>query len=245
MSEQKKDTMRAMYSKWQRLVTVTICAASFAAIPLLAPCSLASDADLVPLPVTLPLPTLKGTPEDLPKGPMIEAPSEKPREPFLAPKGTKNLALNKKVTASDRKPVFGELSIITDGKKDATDDDVIELRKGVQWVQIDLGEVCDIYAVLMWHDHRLLQIFKGVVVQAADDPDFIDNVTTLFNNDTENVTGLGIGTDRQYVETHQGKLIPVKNLKTRYLRFYTKGSNSTALNAYQEIEVYGIPSGKK
>jgi hypothetical protein len=96
---------------------------------------------------------------------------------------------------------------------------------------------------VVWHDHRVLQVFRGVVIQAADDPDFIENVTTLFNNDTENLTGLGIGTDRQYFETQNGRLIPVKDgLKTRYLRFYSKGSNLAAVNCYQEIEVYGRPA---
>jgi hypothetical protein len=235
--------MRATYSKWRRCLTGAILMAVLAAG---VSANAADDPDLAPLTFKLPLPTLKGTPEDLPKGPNIEPASEGPRPAFMAPKGAMNVALNKKVTASDRKPVFGELSIITDGNKDAIDDHVIELRKGVQWVQVDLGEVCELYAILMWHDHRVLQVVKGVVVQTADDPDFIENVTTLYNNDTENVTGLGIGTDRQYVETNQGKLIPVKKgLKTRYLRFYSKGSNLTALNAYQEIEVYGVPAGKK
>lgn len=204
-----------------------------------------ADADLAPLPLQLPLPTLKGTPEDLPKGPNIDQPSDKPRPAFMAPKGAVNLALNKKVTSSDRKPFIGELTMITDGNKEAIDAHVVEMRKGVQWVQVDLGEVCDIYALVIWHDHRVLQVFRGVVVQAADDPDFIDNVTTLFNNDTENVTGLEIGTDRQYFETEQGKLIPVtKPLKTRYIRCYSKGSNLSAVNCYQEIEVYGRPAKK-
>src|SRR5437899_2508859 len=75
----------------------------------------AADGDLAPLPLKLPLPTLKGTPEDLPKGPNIEPPTEKPRPAFLAPKGARNLALHKKVTASDKKPITGELSQITDG----------------------------------------------------------------------------------------------------------------------------------
>lgn len=215
-------------------------AAIAAAVPLSA-----ADAELAPLPLKLPLPTLKGTPEDLPKGPHIEPHSDKPRPAFMAPKGTMNVALNKKVTASDRKPFVGELSFITDGQKEAIDAHVVEMRKGVQWVQLDLAEVCDIYAVVVWHDHRVLQVFNSVVVQAADDPDFIENVITLFNNDTENVTGLGIGTDRQYFETQQGLLIPAKDgVKTRYLRFYSKGSNLSALNCYQEIEVYGRPAKK-
>lgn len=233
--------MRATSLKRHSLLIGSILVAALAAGSF----ARAADADLAPIPLKLPLPTLKGTPDDLPKGPHIEPPSEKPRPPFLAPKGAKNVALNKKVTASDRKPALGDLSVITDGNKEAIDDHVVELRKGVQWVQLDLGEVCDVYAIVMWHDHRVLQVFRGVVVQAADDPDFIENVTTIFNNDTENVSGLGIGTDRQYFETAQGKLIPVeKGLKTRYLRFYSKGSNLSALNGYQEIEVYGLPAKK-
>jgi hypothetical protein len=234
--------MRATDSKWRFFLTRAILTAAFAA----GVASNAADADLAPLPLKLPLPTLKGTPEDLPKGPNIEPLTEKTRPVFLAPKGARNVALNKKVTASDRNPFIGQLSQITDGQKEAFDDQVVEMRKGVQWVQVDLGEVCDIYAVLLWHDHRLIQAFRSVVVQAADDPDFIDNVTTLFNNDTENVAGLGIGFDKQYFETQQGKLIPVKGaLRTRYLRFYSRGSNSSAVNCYQEIEVYGQPAKKE
>ena len=203
-----------------------------------------AEAQLAPLPLKLPQPTLKGTPDNLPKGPNVEPLTDKLRPAFMAPKGARNLASNKKLTASDRSPITGELSQITDGQKEAFDDQVVEMRKGVQWVQIDLGEVCDLYAVVVWHDHRVIQVFRNVVVQAADDPDFIDNVTVLFNNDTENMAGLGIGTDRQYFETQQGKLIPApKNgLRTRYLRFYSRGSNLSAFNCYQEIEVYGQPA---
>lgn len=201
--------------------------------------------ELAPLPLKLPLPTLKGTPDNLPTGPQIEPLTDKLRPPFLAPKDVRNVALHKKVTASDKKPINGQLQQITDGLKDALDDQVVEMRKGVQWVQIDLGEPCELYAIVVWHDHRLIQAFRSVVVQAADDPDFIDNVTVLFNNDTENVAGLGIGFEKQYFETQQGKLIPVKNnLRTRYLRFYSRGSNSSAWNCYQEIEIYGKPAPK-
>lgn len=203
----------------------------------------AADSDLAPLPLKLPLPTLKGTPDNLPKGANIEPPPEGPRAAFLAPKGAVNVALNKKVTASDKRLITGELSQITDGQKEAYDDQVVEMRRGVQWVQIDLGEVCEIYAVVVWHDHRVLQIFRNVVIQTADDPDFVENVTVLFNNDTENVAGLGIGFDRQFFETQHGKLIPAKSgLRARYLRLYSKGSNLSAFNCYQEVEVYGKPA---
>src|SRR5512133_1209078 len=71
--------------------------------------------DLAPLPLQLPQPTLTGTPDDLPTGPGIEPLSDKPRAPFLAPKGAKNVALNKKVTLSDKNPISGKPEQITDG----------------------------------------------------------------------------------------------------------------------------------
>ena len=231
--------MQVTCRKWRCFVTGAILTAALSTNLRLD----AAEADLVPLPIQLPLPTLKGTPEDLPKGANIEPPSDKPRPAFLAPKGARNLVLNKKITSSDRRPVTGDFAQITDGKKEAYDDQVVEMRKGVQWVQLDLGEVCNIYAIVVWHDHRVLQVFRNVVVQTADDPDFIDNVTVLFNNDTENVAGLGIGFDKQYFETQYGKLIPAKDgLRARYVRLYSKGSNQSAFNCYQEIEVYGQPA---
>jgi hypothetical protein len=202
----------------------------------------AADASLAPLPLELPAPTLKGTPEDLPAGPNIEPRSDKPRPPFMAPKGTKNLSVKKKATGSDARPFTGSYDQVTDGEKEAFDDQVIEMRRGVQWVQVDLGAPATIYAAVLWHDHRWLQVYKCVIVQVADDPDFTSNVRTVFNNDMDNSAGRGIGTDKQYFETEQGKLIDAKGVKARYVRAYSKGSNLSAINCIQELEVYGIPA---
>ncbi len=200
----------------------------------------AADAkDLAPLQLQLPAPTLKGTPEDLPTGPNIEKVPDKPRAPFMAPKGVKNLSLNKKVTSSDPRPFTGTVSQVTDGEKEAFDDQVVEMRRGTQWVQIDLEQAAPIYAILIWHDHRWLQVFHDVIVQVADDADFTQNVRTLFNNDMDNSSGRGIGKDREYFETQEGKLIDAKSVKARYLRSFTKGSSLSAFNVHQEIEVYG------
>ena len=75
-----------------------------------------------------------------------------------------------------------------------------------------------------------------------DDPDFVDKVRTIFNNDQDNSSGLGAGTDREFFETFEGKLIDAKGVKGRYLRFYSKGSTESALNEYTEIEVFGRPA---
>ena len=197
-----------------------------------------------PLVLELPAPTLKGTPEQLPEGPNIEPNSDKPRPALLVPKGVKNVALNKPVTTSV-KPFTGEANQLTDGKKEAMDFDTVEMKKGVQWIQVDLGEPFAIQAIAIWHDHRYIQVIHDVIVQASDDPEFKTGVTTLFNNDTDNTSGLGIGADREYFERQFGRVFDAKGVKARYVRGYTKGSNLSALNCWQEIEVYALPDAPK
>lgn len=193
------------------------------------------------LPIKLPAHTLKGTPENLPVGPNVEPLQDKPRPPFMAPKGVKNVAAGKPVTSSV-KPFLGQLSQITDGKKEALDEDAVEMKKGVQWVQVDLGESYTISAIAVWHDHRYIQLIHDCIVQVSDDPEFKTGVTTLYNNDTDNSSGIGVGTDREYFETEFGRVIDAKGTKARYVRGYTKGGSLSALNCWQEIEVYALPN---
>ena len=194
-----------------------------------------------PLALSLPPPTLKGTPEDLPSGPNIDPPSDKAPTPLQVPKGVTNVAAGKPVTSSVP-PLVGELNQITDGKKEPTDDDALEFKKGVQWVQVDLGQSFAIHAVAIWHDHRYVQAMRDVVLQVSDDPEFKSGVTTLFNNDTDNSAGLGVGTDREYFEMRFGRVVAAKGIKARYVRGYTRGSNQCALNAWEEMEVYAVPA---
>ncbi len=202
-------------------------------------------ADLAPLDIKLPLAAFVGTPPDLKASDRIEPLSDKPRPPFLAPKGCANVALKKKVTSSDKSPLMGNLEQVTDGDKDATDESYVELHRKAQWVQIDLGNPHSIYAVLLWHAHSIAQVYHGVVVQLADDPDFTRNVRTIFNNDLDNEIGLGIGSQKEYVETNEGKLIAVKGERARYVRLYSKGSTLSQLNRYTEVEVYALRGDAK
>jgi len=79
------------------------------------------------------------------------------------------------------------------------------------------------------------------VAQVADDAQFTQNVRTLYNNDHKNLDKLGAGTDREYFESHEGKLIEGKGTVARYVRLYSDGSTVSRLNEYTEIEVYGRP----
>ncbi len=199
---------------------------------------------LKPLDIQLPNPAFMGTPPDLQFGPHVEKPTGKPRPPFLAPAGTKNVALHKKVTSSDPSPLNGSLDLVTDGDKEATDDSYVELHRKTQWVQIDLAGEYRIYAILVWHSHGVPQIYRDVVVETADDPDFTKDVHMLFNNDYDNTSGLGVGSDKEYLETYEGKLIDAKGVVARYVRLYSNGSTASNLNRYTEVEVYGLPAGK-
>ena len=195
---------------------------------------------LVPIELELPPPAFRGTPVPL-EEPNVEEPLGKPRPPFLAPEGTANLAGGKPVTCSDPVPVSGESDYVTDGDKEASDFGYIELHPGSQWVQIDLEQRATVYAVLLWHSHAEARVYRDVIVQVSDDPDFLD-AQTVFNNDYDNSSGMGIGQDMGYVETSEGKLVDCKGVEGRYVRIYGKGSNIDEKNHYTEVEVYGRPA---
>jgi hypothetical protein len=193
-----------------------------------------------PLPIVLPHPLFEGTPEPSNVA-NLEKPLGRPRPPFLAPSGTTNVAKGKPVSASDSEPVVGNVEMITDGIKTGMDGSFVEMKPGPQNIVIDLELKYAIYAILVWHYHKEARVYDDVIVQVADDPDFISNVQTLFNNDSDNAAGFGIGKDRRYVETSEGKLIDAKGVETRYVRLISNGSDKTKANHYVEVEVFGRP----
>jgi hypothetical protein len=193
------------------------------------------------LTIKLPAAAFVGTPSDSPSSPTVEKPLGKPRPPLQVPPGVSNLALGKTVTCSDTNAIAANLSKITDGEKEALDANLVFLHKGPQWVQIDLTAPREIYAIVIWHAHDHAKVYHGVVVQVADDAAFTKNVRTLFNNDAENMDGLGAGADREYFETNEGKLIEGKGTPARFVRLYSNGSTEAKYNQYTEVEVYGRP----
>lgn len=197
--------------------------------------------DMVEMDLELPKPMFVGTPQDT-KVDNLEKPLGRPRPPIMVPKGTTNVAKGKPVSSSDEEPIIGEIEMITDDDKEAADGSYVELGPFVQHVTVDLEAVHKIYAIVLWHYHKQARVYFDVVVQVADDPDFITNVQTIFNNDIDNSAGLGVGKDMHYTETNEGKLIEAKGVKGRYVRCYSKGNTSNDLNHYIELAVYGIPA---
>jgi len=196
---------------------------------------------LVPIEIKLPKPMFIGTPQNM-KVPHLEKPLGKPRPPFFAPAGTINAALGKPISSTDEEPIIGEIEMITDDDREAVDGSFVELGPFTQHVTIDLGKKHNIYAVVLWHFHKQPRIYFDVIVQAADDPDFITNVKTIFNNDIDNSSGMGVGKDMHYVETAEGKLIDAKGVQGRYVRCYSNGNSNNDLNHYIEAAVFGTPA---
>ena len=201
--------------------------------------------DLVAIKLVLPKPRFSGTPKNLPPGTRVKITKgpTKARPPFHVPKGAENnVALKKPVIASDMEPVIGTLDLITDGSKEAVEDAYVELGPEVQWVQIDLEKVYSIYAIVAWHEHKDPRVYHDVVIQVADDKDFIENVRTVYTNDHDNSAGLGLGTEWEFFETNEGHLVDCKGVKARFVRCYSNGSTADDLNRYTEVEVYGMPA---
>jgi len=197
-----------------------------------------SQTVMEPIPLELPKAVFVGTPQDF-RVPNLEEPLGHERPPFPAPAGTKNVALGKPVTSSDPQPIIGELSYVTDGDKEATEGSYVELAPLKQHITIELEGQYKIYAIVVWHFHKQARVYHDVIVQLADDPDFTTGVKTLFNNDYDNSYGLGVGQDKPYVETAEGKLIDAKGLEARYVRLHSNRNTSDGLNDYTEVEVYG------
>ena len=192
--------------------------------------------EMVKLELELPKPLFAGTPKSI-KTPNLERKAVVPE--IMVPAGTVNIASAKEVTGSDDFPVIGELEYITDGDKEGADGSYVELGPMIQWVQIDLGAKKTIYAVALWHYHGQARAYRDVVIQVADDADFIENVQTVFNSDHDNSAGLGIGKDKEYIETNKGKLVDAKGVKGRFIRLYSNGSTGSDMNHYIEVEVFG------
>ena len=83
---------------------------------------------------------------------------------------------------------------------------------------------------------------KGKVEELQQLAESTDADCIIFDNDQDNSSKLGAGTDREFFETNEGKLINSKGEKAQFIRFYSKGSTESALNEYTEIEVYGRPA---
>jgi len=199
--------------------------------------------------ILLPPPVYRGTPKEIKGAQNLEPPRDgKPYPVIIVPIGCDKLLSHRcRVTSSDPDPIIGELSFITDGDKEFDSATYAELAPGTQWVQIDLGSEKEIHAVCIWHHFEEMvqlplrggRVYRDVICQISNDPDFIEDIVTVFNNDHDNSSKQGIGKDKEYIETNEGRPFAVNAVKGRYVRCYSRGNTSNEMNHYIEVEVYG------
>jgi hypothetical protein len=194
----------------------------------------------VPLTTEFPPELIEGTPKPMNVPNLVPSPTKAPE--FLVPEGTTLLSKGKKATSSDENPIIGDLTLVTDGDKDAGEGYFVELADGTQWVQIDLENSAAVSALWVWHFHSQKRAYTDVVVQISDDATFKSGVTTVYNNDYDDSSKLGKGSDNPYTESRFGIIIDGKGTKGRYVRLYSNGSTANEMNHYIEVEVYGKAS---
>ncbi len=202
-----------------------------------------APAGMITIKPKTPQPMAVGTPIMNPVFPANLEKKQLDKIEFQAPAGVTLLSLEKTVTASDLKPLPTEcpesLKLITDGLKQSVDGNVADFTMGKQWIQIDLGESKEIHHLWIWNCHREHPlVYKDIIIQIGDKEDASDG-KIVFNNDDDNTSGMGIGKDPAYIESHLGRSIPVAAVKGRYVRLYSKGRNIDDTNQWTEVEVYG------
>ena len=185
----------------------------------------------------MPQPLFQGTPLPQTNAPPNLDTSKVPVLEIKVPEGVALLSKGKPVSTSDSAPI-GEPSLATDGDKQGDDGYFVDLMPGKTWLQVDLGESKEIWLLWVWHFHKQSVIYKDVIAQVSDDAEF-KTFTTVFNNDFDNSAGFGVGADKSYIETNNGRPRPVNGTKGRYVRFYSNGRDLDDTNQYIEVEVYG------
>ena len=196
-------------------------------------------AEEIELEFELPEPSFAGTP--LPYwSPNLEEAGFKLRPPHKAPAGTQIISRGKPVTSSHADKVsLGKLEMLVDGEKGHEAQHLIELGEGLLWVQVDLEKEHTLECMLLWHFHADNRVYFDVIIQASNDPEFKDGVTTIYNNDHDNSSKLGEGEHKEYIDNEQGRLILGNGFKARYVRVYGNGNTSNEMTNFVELEVWG------
>lgn len=151
--------------------------------------------------------------------------------------GVELISKGASVTSSDPAPL-GELSWITDGEKFGDDGYFVDLLPLRQWIQIDLGETREIWLIWTWMYFKSVVMYNDVAIRISDDPSFA-NARTVFNNDHDDSSGMGAGSDESWLETNMGHPVKVNGVRGRYVRLYSSGRSIDDTNQWIEVEVYG------
>ena len=111
--------------------------------------------------------------------------------------------------------------------------------KGSAYIQVDLGQVYDVNKVNLyryWYDSRTYD--ATVIVLAETEADFgTDAQKVVYNSDTDNVHGLGAGSDGKYAESASGKEWTFEEFSAQFIRVYVNGNNNKTANTNHIVEL--------
>ena len=171
---------------------------------------------------------------------------------FVAELGEpENLALGKEPTlkmkdgsAIDKVNEKRPASMATDGIKNDTEANYCDFGKddtrASRYMQVDLGESALISQINLWRYWADGRTYDATVIAVSETENFA-KPTIVYNSDTDNVHGLGKGTDEKYSEISDGKTFELnKPTRGRYVRVYMYGvHNGGTTNHIVELEVMG------
>ena len=110
------------------------------------------------------------------------------------------------------------------------------------WAVVDFGDVYSINEVRVkaYHDWK----FRNVIIQLSTEADFSANVYTVFNNDTTNTVGQGVGIDGAYQEYsfELRNIFSFDPVQARYIRFTNDASvhEGKTISLFEEIQAFSV-----
>ena len=198
--------------------------------------------ELVPLKLDLPAPHFRGHSQGCAQARERRAHLGQAASAPHGSGGVRNRAPAGKISCSDTNATAGMLAKITDGNKEAVDTSIVSLRKGVQYVQFappGAGRFAVGIGRVRYAEDLSLRGGPGGRRRGVHR----QRPHALQQRHPREQGGPGAGTDREYFETNEGKLIDAKGAKGRYAPGRIRaGSSDSALNEYTEVEIYGRPS---
>ena len=157
----------------------------------------------------------------------------------------KNVSIHGPTSGADRPASWLTDGITDSGKYVEISKDTEQNSTDPSYAQIDLGASYDIAKVKFWNYWDDGRTLIGLVILASEKGTFAeDDRTVIFNSDTENFFGFGVGTDASYKSVSAGLSVE-KAARGRYVRVMNSGHDGGTPGQkkqgghYTEIKVYG------
>ena len=157
----------------------------------------------------------------------------------------KNVSIHGPTSGADRPASWLTDGITESGKYVEISKDTEQNSTDPSYAQIDLGTSYDIAKVEFWNYWDDGRTLIGLVILASEKGTFAeDDRTVIFNSDTENFFGFGVGTDASYKSVSAGLSVE-KAARGRYVRVMNNGHDGGTPGQkkqgghYTEIKVYG------